>query len=74
MTTEGGGVAAVDGLLEPELMVDSVMEAMNEDRFLILPHAQVQTYMERKASDYDRWLLGMRRLQRRYLEDSDQKS
>ncbi|MDY6880523.1 MAG: SDR family oxidoreductase [Desulfatiglans sp.] len=74
MTTEGGGVAAVDGLLEPEQMVDSVMEAMNEDRFLILPHAQVQTYMERKASDYDRWLLGMRRLQRRYLEDSDQKS
>lgn len=68
MTREGGGVAAVDGLMEPETVADSVMEGLEEERFLILPHPEVQTYMERKASDYNRWINGMRRLQKRYLE------
>ncbi len=68
MTRDGGGVAAVDGMLEPEQVADSVIEALAEERFLILSHPQVQTYMERKVSDYDRWLNGMRRLQKRSLE------
>ena len=65
MTRGGGGVAAVDGMIEPEQVADDVIEAMAEERFLILPHPQVRTYMERKVSDYDRWLQGMRRLQER---------
>jgi len=65
---EDGGVAAVDGLMKPETVADSVMEGLEEERFLILPHPEVQTYMERKASDYDRWINGMRRLQKRYNE------
>jgi hypothetical protein len=39
-----------------------VMEAMAEERFLILSHPQVAEYMQRKASSRDRWLTGMRRL------------
>jgi hypothetical protein len=35
---------------------------MEQERFLILSHPQVQEYMERKASSRDRWLAGMRRL------------
>jgi len=68
MIDDDGGVAAVDGLMEPEQVADSVMEGLAKERFLILPHPEVQTYMERKVSDYDRWLNGMRRLQKRYLE------
>ncbi len=68
MTTKGGGVAEVDGMIEPEQVADDVIKAMAEERFLILPHPEVQTYMERKISDYDRWLQGMRGLQRRFLE------
>lgn len=68
MTRDGGGVASVDGMMEPETVADSVMEGLDEERFLILPHPEVQTYMERKASDYNRWINGMRRLQKRYLE------
>jgi hypothetical protein len=36
---------------------------MADERFLILPHPEVAEYFRRKASDYDRWLRGMRRLE-----------
>jgi NAD(P)-dependent dehydrogenase (short-subunit alcohol dehydrogenase family) len=63
---EGGGVAGVDGLMKPEQLADAVMESFAADEFLILPHREVKTYIQRKASDYDRWLQGMRRLQERF--------
>jgi NAD(P)-dependent dehydrogenase (short-subunit alcohol dehydrogenase family) len=53
--------------LEPEQVADAVVEAMGEERFLILPHPEVAEYFSRKASDYDRWLRGMRRLRHRIL-------
>ncbi|MCH7869797.1 MAG: SDR family oxidoreductase [Myxococcales bacterium] len=63
---EGGGVAGVDGMLEPEAVADCVVEGLSEERFLILPHPNVAEYMQRKVADYDRWLRGMRRLQARF--------
>lgn len=63
---EGGGVAGVDGMLEPEAVADCVVEGLSEERFLILPHPNVAEYMQRKVGDYDRWLRGMRRLQARF--------
>ena len=68
--TDNGGVAGVDGMMEPEELCNSVVEAITEERFLILPHPEVLTYMQRKTSDYDRWIGGMRRLQSRYGDDS----
>ena len=65
--SEGGGVAGVDGLMKPEQLADAVMESFAADEFLILPHKEVKTYMQRKAADYTRWLQGMRRLQDRFL-------
>jgi NAD(P)-dependent dehydrogenase (short-subunit alcohol dehydrogenase family) len=64
--TEEGGVAGVDGMLEPEEVADAVVEGLDAERFLILPHPVVADYFRRKADDYDRWLRGMRRLQARY--------
>ncbi len=55
------GVVGRDGLLEPSDVAQTVMECLAEERFLILPHPEVDSYMKRKASDYDRWLRGMRR-------------
>ena len=63
---EGGGVAGVDGMLEPEQLADTVIETLAEERFLCLPHPQVLEYMRRKTGDYDRWLKGMRRLHEHY--------
>ncbi|MEM7250370.1 MAG: SDR family oxidoreductase [Pseudomonadota bacterium] len=56
------GVASVDGMLEPEQLADCVIETMDREEFLILPHPQVLDYMRRKTNDYDRWLGGMRRM------------
>jgi len=49
--------------LEPDDVADAVVKGIDEERFLILPHLEVAEYMRRKATDYDRWLRGMRRLQ-----------
>lgn len=57
-----GGVASVDGMIEPEQLADAVVETMDGEEFLILPHPEVLGYMRRKTSDYDRWLRGMRRM------------
>lgn len=59
------GAAAGDGVLQPEQLADTVIEAMTQERFLVLPHPEVQQYRERKASDIDRWLSGMQRFQSR---------
>ena len=56
-------VAAAGELLEPERVAGDVVEAMREERFLILPHPEVAEYMRRKGDDHERWLAGMRRLQ-----------
>jgi NAD(P)-dependent dehydrogenase (short-subunit alcohol dehydrogenase family) len=64
--TESGGVAGVDGMLEPDAVADAVVAGLDDERFLILPHPEVAQYFQRKATDYDRWLGGMRRLQSRF--------
>lgn len=66
---QGGRQAGGDGILEPEEAARACIEAMNEERFLVLPHPEVATYFQRKASDYDRWLAGMRRFRRRLVGD-----
>ncbi len=68
--TENGGVAGIDGMMEPEVLCDFVMEAIAGETFLILPHPEVLTYMRRKTDDYDRWIGGMKRLQERFGEQS----
>jgi NAD(P)-dependent dehydrogenase (short-subunit alcohol dehydrogenase family) len=58
-----GGVAGGDGVLEPADVAALCVEAIRDERFLILPHPEVATYAQRKATDRDRWLAGMRRFQ-----------
>ena len=51
-----------DGALAPEAVAGEVMSAIRDERFLVLPHPEVLTFMQRKTADYDRWIRGMRRL------------
>jgi NAD(P)-dependent dehydrogenase (short-subunit alcohol dehydrogenase family) len=62
------GVASGDGVLTAEQVADSVMEAIDRERFWVLPHPQVGEYVRRKATDVDRWLHGMQRFQQRLYE------
>jgi len=62
-----GGVASVDGMIEPEAAAEACVRAIEAETFLVLPHPQVLEYMRRKTNDYDRWLGGMRKLGRRYV-------
>jgi len=64
--SKNGGVAGIDGMMEPEDLAECVIEGLADERFLILPHAIVEQYIQRKAGDYDRWLKGMRRLNAKF--------
>lgn len=57
----------LDGVLTPDQCADAVVAGLAEEKFLILPHPVVLSYMQRKTADYDRWLGGMRRLRAKVL-------
>jgi NAD(P)-dependent dehydrogenase (short-subunit alcohol dehydrogenase family) len=63
-----GEVVLADAAIEPEQVADALAAAMDEGRFLVLPHPEVRDYYVHRATDTDRWLRGMSRLQRRIEE------
>jgi NAD(P)-dependent dehydrogenase (short-subunit alcohol dehydrogenase family) len=60
------GVASIDGMLEPEVVADACIRAIEAEDFLVLPHPEVLEYMRRKTADYNRWIGGMRKLNRKF--------
>jgi len=57
----------VDGIMRPDAVADIIVDQALAGRFLILTHPQVTTYVQRKASDHDRWIGGMQRFRRKLL-------
>jgi len=51
-----------DGALEPAEVAEVVWQALEGTQFLILPHPQVHQYYVHRASDTDRWLAGMQKV------------
>lgn len=66
-----GGVASGDGVVEPADVAATCLQAMDEERFWVLPHEEVAEYARRKATDVDRWLGGMRRFQDLLFPEGD---
>jgi len=69
MTQNGGGIAALDGMLEAEQVAEDVMLALEQERYMVMPHGKVKDYLQMKAADYDRWIKGMQRLRTKHLPD-----
>ena len=66
MTANGPGVAGVDGMMEADIVAKDVLNAIEEERFLVTPHSEVLEYVKRKGNNRDRWISGMQRLQTQY--------
>ncbi|GHC94854.1 dehydrogenase [Pseudorhodoferax aquiterrae] len=58
--------ASHDGVLPPEQVAGDVLQAMQDGRFLVLPHPEVLQYLRAKGQDYERWLGGMQKLHARH--------
>lgn len=59
-------VAAIDGMMEPGPVAEACVQTIRNETFLVLPHREVETYMRNKTDNYDRWIGGMRKLNRRF--------
>ena len=64
---EKGGLDAhvADSALTPDDVAEAVVQGLDAERFLILPHREVESFFRAKGEDYDAWLKGMRKLRER---------
>jgi len=63
-----GNVVRVAGaVLEPSEVADVVVRTIRDETFFILPHPEVAEFFKVKATEHERWLGGMRKLQKRVL-------
>ena len=49
--------------ITPAEAAAALVAGIEDGRFLVLSHSEVQTYAQRKAADPERWLGGMQRFQ-----------
>jgi NAD(P)-dependent dehydrogenase (short-subunit alcohol dehydrogenase family) len=66
---ESGSASAAllaEGAIEPDEVAAAVGAAVEGDSFLILPHPEVADYYRLRATDPDRWLGGMNKMQRAF--------
>ncbi len=58
--------ASLDGILSAEDVAKAALDGVEAERFLVLPHPNVDEYFKAKAADYNRWIGGMAKLQRQF--------
>ena len=70
MMARGGASASstllAEGALDPAEVAEVAAKGVRSDAFLILPHPEVAEFYRRRATDPDRWLGGMNKLQRSF--------
>jgi NAD(P)-dependent dehydrogenase (short-subunit alcohol dehydrogenase family) len=59
-----GDVLLGAGAMEPEAVAEAAVAGLAAEKFLILPHPEVAEMMARRGSEHERWIRGMRKLQR----------
>lgn len=61
-----------DAALDPEDVAEAMWQGLQDNRFLVLPHPEVADYYAFRATETDRWLGGMNKLQRSLEAKEDQ--
>jgi NAD(P)-dependent dehydrogenase (short-subunit alcohol dehydrogenase family) len=61
-----GELVLAPNAIEPEDVARAVLAGIAEERFLILPHPEVAGHYAARATETERWLGGMNKLQRAY--------
>lgn len=70
MTEGGRGISGSDNVMSADSAAKAIIQGILDDEFLILPHKELGSYAERKHSDYNRWLKGMRGLRAGMIEQN----
>ncbi|MER6090193.1 SDR family oxidoreductase [Streptomyces bluensis] len=52
--------------VDPEDVAEALLKGIEEDRFLILPHPEAAEYYQARATDPERWLANMNRVQQKW--------
>jgi NAD(P)-dependent dehydrogenase (short-subunit alcohol dehydrogenase family) len=65
----GLAVTAAGNVLDPDQVAALTLDAVRENKFLVLPHPEVLDMYRMKGADYDGWIAGMRRYRGRLVAD-----
>ncbi len=58
----GAALLEAGGILEPDEVAEIALEAIRDERFLILPHPEVAQHIAFKGAQPERWIASMRKL------------
>jgi NAD(P)-dependent dehydrogenase (short-subunit alcohol dehydrogenase family) len=61
-------IVSIDGILEPSVVAEDVIKAIENDVFLITPHKQVMDYIKMKSTQPDTWISAMQNLQSQFID------
>ncbi len=64
---EGVGKLILKTAITAEQCADYVVQALDKEEFLILPHPEILEYFKARANNHERWLAHMRKEQERYI-------
>lgn len=65
----GEGIDQYPGVISPGQVAEAVVNGIDAEQFLILPHPEVEQFIQFKTGNYDRWLGGMRKLRCKIIDD-----
>jgi NAD(P)-dependent dehydrogenase (short-subunit alcohol dehydrogenase family) len=71
-TGRAGDLIMGASAIEPGQVAEDVLRGIADGRFLILPHPEVADYYAVRATQNDRWLAGMNKLQRKVEQSLDE--
>ena len=58
------------GVLTPDACAEVILDGIENEQFMILPHPDVRQHMQHRSGDSDRWIGGMRSYRRGMLGDN----